>query len=263
MGQENDDVAIYSITQATTATFSDLYLQKTFLFFIEKGSKRIVTQSQDLTAGEGDLLIFPSGTFVTMENRPVLDSRYHAIGIAFPDQLVKTVFGGHSGNEREMDRVQHIGHERVVKSNILPLILETHDRQDLPDVVKRTRMLEPLIWLRQLGFHIPVRRTQEVFSRVRQCVDADLSHDWRAAEVAHRLAMSEATMRRALAQTGISFSQILSNARLEYGLTMLQTTDKSISAIALACGFKTPSHFSDVFRKRFQIRPKDIRFNQK
>jgi transcriptional regulator GlxA family with amidase domain len=47
---------------------------------------------------------------------------------------------------------------------------------------------------------------------------------------------------------------------LEYGLSLLQTTDMQISQIALECGFKTPSHFSDSFRKRFNIAPKMIRF---
>ena len=72
-------------------------------------------------------------------------------------------------------------------------------------------------------------------------------------------AMSEATMRRWLSKSGQGFAKTLLNTRLEHGLSLLQTTDDRISEIALDCGFKTPSHFSDAFRKRFGIKPKDIR----
>lgn len=71
--------------------------------------------------------------------------------------------------------------------------------------------------------------------------------------------MSEATLRRSLAGSGQGFARILHNARLERGLALLQTTDLPISRIALDCGFGTPSHFSDSFRKRFGIPPKSIR----
>jgi transcriptional regulator GlxA family with amidase domain len=66
-------------------------------------------------------------------------------------------------------------------------------------------------------------------------------------------------LRRLLVKSGQGFAKTLLNTRLEHGLSMLQTTNVPVSQIALDCGFKTPSHFSDAFRKRFEIRPKEIR----
>jgi transcriptional regulator GlxA family with amidase domain len=96
-------------------------------------------------------------------------------------------------------------------------------------------------------------------NQVRSLIETDLSYPWMAAEVAAHFAMSEATMRRWLSKTGQGFARILLYTRLEWGLSLLQTTDAQVSQIALDCGFKTPSHFSDAFRKRFGIKPKDIR----
>jgi AraC-like DNA-binding protein len=65
--------------------------------------------------------------------------------------------------------------------------------------------------------------------------------------MAEHFAMSEATMRRWLSRTGHGFAKILLHTRLEYGLSLLQTTDAPISQIALDCGlkphriFRTPS----------------------
>lgn len=253
-----DQVAIYPITQATTATFTDLYLRLAFLFFVQTGSKRVVTRTQDLVAHEGDLLIFPPGSMVTMENRPVLDASYAAVGISFSDALVKDVFsrGPSTANGSAVQILRAMPHRPM---DLLPIIKDTLERRSLPESILRQRLKEPLIWLKETGVHLATLEEEAPLSRVRRVIETDLSRSWRAREVAHHLAMSEATMRRWLAGSGQGFARILQNTRLEHGLSRLQTSDVAISEIALECGFKTPSHFSDAFRKRFGIAPKQIR----
>ena len=115
------------------------------------------------------------------------------------------------------------------------------------------------MWLREQGFQLPTQVKDDPISQVRSLIESDLSHSWVAKEVAEHFAMSEATMRRWLSKGGQGFAKLLLHTRLEHGLSLLQTTHAPVSEIALDCGFKTPSHFSDAFRKRFGIKPKDIR----
>ena len=144
-------------------------------------------------------------------------------------------------------------------AGILSLIQDTLDNDALPATIRNHRLLEPLLWLREQGFQLPTQVEDDPISQVRSLIETDLSHAWMADEVAAHFAMSEATMRRWLSKTGQGFAKILLHTRLERGLSLLQTTDAQVSQIALDCGFKTPSHFSDAFRKRFGIKPKDIR----
>lgn len=144
-------------------------------------------------------------------------------------------------------------------SHILKLIQDTLDNDALPDSIRDHRLLEPLLWLREQGFQLPTQVEDDPISQVRGLIESDLSHSWIAEEVAEHFAMSEATMRRWLSKGGQGFAKILLHTRLEHGLSLLQTTDAQVSEIALDCGFKTPSHFSDAFRKRFGIKPKEIR----
>lgn len=253
-----DQVALYPISQATTATFSDLYLRLAFLFFIETGSKRVVTPTQDLIGEEGDLLIFPPGSMVTMENRPVLDRSYRAVGISFPDELVTAVFAD-LPVPADRGSVQILRAEPHRPMDLLPIIEDTLSQEALPDVILRHRLLEPLIWLKDKGVHITLSGEEAPLSRVRRLIETDLSRPWRASDVARHLAMSEPTMRRWLNDAGQGFARILRNTRLEHGLSRLQTSTASVSEIALECGFKTPSHFSEAFRKRFGITPREIR----
>jgi AraC-like DNA-binding protein len=253
------DVSILSITQATTATFTDLYFTRTFLFFIQTGSKRVLCPYNGELIGEaGDVMIFPPGAKVTMENRPILNDSYRADGVGFSHDLVDAVFADQR-QRHDTPGIQILRADLHRPSDILGLIKNTLEDEGLPAPIRQHRLLEPLIWLRHNGVRLPTRDDEQPLSRVRRLIETDFSHPWRIPEVAAHFAMSEATFRRWLAKSGHGFSGILINTRLEKGLTLLQTTDIPISEIALECGFKTPSHFSDSFRKRFGVKPKQIR----
>jgi len=250
-------VFVLPISQATTATFTDLYFKTTFLFFIKVGSKRVLCPIQGELIGQaGDVIVFPLGSMVTLENRPVLTQRYQATGVSFPQSMVRTVFS------KERLRSEPVGIQ-VIKaeeaSQILNIIQITLNDTQLPTPLKQHRLLEPLIWLKHHGIYLSPQAEETPLSQVRQLIETDLSHPWRSTEVAEHFAISEATLRRWLAKSGQGFSKILQNTRLEHGLSLLQSTDFPISDIALACGFKAPSHFSDSFKKRFGIQPSAIR----
>lgn len=207
---------------------------------------------------EGDLMIFPPGSMVTMENRPVMKSDYRALGVCYSHDLVNSVFSDFPKSEAE-NGVQIFRFAESKFAEILSFIQDTLDDGALPETIRNHRLLEPLLWLREQGLRLPTQVEDNPISQVRSLIETDLSHSWKANEVAAHFAMSEATMRRWLSKTGQGFARILLHARLEHGLSLLQTTNASVSEIALDCGFKTPSHFSDAFRKRFRIKPKEIR----
>jgi AraC-like DNA-binding protein len=256
---EIGQVSIFPITQATTATFADLYFRLTFFFFIQRGEKYVETPMQgEMIGREGDLMIFPPSAMVTMVNRPVLDDAYRALGVCFSHDLIDAVFADAPKAKNATD-VQIVRSDRHNPNAILSLIQDNLANESLPEPIRQHRLIEPLIWLREQGIILPTTTEDQPISKVRRLVETDLSHPWMADEVAEHFAMSEATMRRWLSKTGQGFAKILLHTRLERGLSLLQTTDDQISEIALDCGFKTPSHFSDAFRKRFGIKPKDIR----
>ena len=251
-------VSTLTITQATAATFSDLFISQTFLCFIRSGTKRVVCPiNGEMIASAGDLFIFPPGSIVTLENRPLLDADYRADGVYFSRDLIGMAFGDHP--QRFGSAIQIVREAPNNPLDILHLIHETLGNRDLPDPIRQHRLLEPLIWLRHHGVHLPVEDHANPLAKLRRLIEADPGHRWRVSEVAGSFAMSEATFRRWLAKSGHGFSKIMHNVRLEIGLTLLQTTDLQVSQIALECGFSTPSHFADSFKKRFGIKPMAIR----
>jgi len=256
---DRDPVSFFTITQATTATFNDLYIGRTFLCFVRSGRKRVVCPvNGELLAEAGDLIVFPPEAFVTLENRPMPDADYQADGAYFAHDLIREAFSaapranGQGGIKILTSRLYDVG-------SIFNNLKGALDCEGLPAPIRRHRLLEPLLWLRHLGVEISPPQGNHPVSQVRRLLETDLCHPWRIAEVARHFGMSEATLRRWLAGAGHGFARVLRNARLERALALLQTTDLPVSTIALDCGFNTPSHFSDSFKKRFGVGPKSIR----
>ena len=253
------DVSILSISQATTATFTELYFQHTFLVFIQVGSKRVLCPiNGELVGQAADVMIFPPGAVVTLENRPVLNDGYRATGVCFPHHMIEAIF------PNEKSRAKPIGIQLLQTCSdqsleILDAIQTTLKDKRLPHPIRQHRLLEPLVWLKFHGIQLSPHEDEKPLSRIRRLIETDLSHPWRSSEVADYFSISESTMRRWLAKSGQGFAKTLQNTRLEHGLSLLQSTDMPIAEIAFNCGFKTPSHFSDSFRKRFGIKPSEIR----
>ncbi|MEM8486350.1 MAG: AraC family transcriptional regulator [Bacteroidota bacterium] len=252
-------IYVLPIVQATTATFSDLYIRDTALFFIENGSKRVMHAGGSELIGEtGDVMVFPSDAVVMIENRTWSGADYRAVGITFDKTLVAQIFE-HAAPGRTTQPVQVVSPTPGETDHMLNTVRNTTTDATLPTPIVTHRFLELLVWIKAMGVNLTAPVDDSPLGQVRALLETDLTHPWRSKEVADHFAMSEATMRRWLAQTGDSFSKILINSRLERGLSLLQTTAASISEIALNCGFKTPSHFSDSFKMRFGIPPKSIR----
>nr|WP_274708848.1 helix-turn-helix transcriptional regulator [Variovorax sp. S12S4] len=79
------------------------------------------------------------------------------------------------------------------------------------------------------------------------------------ASVAARLAMSEATLRRRLSAEGATFASVLTDARMSFAMTLLQSTDHAVTRIASSVGYDSASRFSVRFRARFGFAPTAVR----
>ncbi len=82
--------------------------------------------------------------------------------------------------------------------------------------------------------------------------------------LAHRLNFSEVYMRRLFKhQFGITPKQYILDVRLQHSTQMLQETRKTVSDIAIACGFSSLSHFSRAFKDKIGETPIEYRLKRR
>src|SRR4051812_3640650 len=96
--------------------------------------------------------------------------------------------------------------------------------------------------------------------RLRDYIESQLADDLDVATLASVAMMSPAHFARAFVATlGMTPFEYVMTRRLARARELLLRTDRSVLAIALAVGFKTPSHFSARFRREFAVTPREIR----
>jgi AraC-like DNA-binding protein len=77
--------------------------------------------------------------------------------------------------------------------------------------------------------------------------------------IAESLAMSKRSLQRLLAEQGLSYSQMLAEARQRLAVDWLETTDKPVGEIAFDLGYRDSSNFSRAFRREVGMTPRAFR----
>ncbi|MGF6575032.1 AraC-like DNA-binding protein [Paraburkholderia sp. GAS333] len=141
--------------------------------------------------------------------------------------------------------------ERAVQAVIAP--------ERIPGIVAEHRMQELLAWLAHTGWVFNSDTPSDLQRKVRLMIGAAPDRIWISRDLAQSLAMSEATLRRRLADQGQSFNKILIDVRMATALTLLQVTDRTVAEIAYQVGYESASRFSVRFKKRFGFSPMTVR----
>lgn len=101
-----------------------------------------------------------------------------------------------------------------------------------------------------------LRRLRPAIERLRQ----DPAHAPSAEQAAALCALSPAYFsRRFHQQLGMAWSEYVRTHRLHLASQMLLETERSAAAIAGELGFSTPSHFGELFQRRFGMSPRAYR----
>ncbi|MDR6100166.1 AraC-like DNA-binding protein [Agrobacterium larrymoorei] len=99
-------------------------------------------------------------------------------------------------------------------------------------------------------------------SAIKQSVGAHLSDSgFSLADVAHSERISARAVQKLFHREGTTFSRYLLERRLEAArqALLLRGPGEAIMQIAFDCGFDDPAYFSRAFRKRYGVRPTDMR----
>ncbi len=104
--------------------------------------------------------------------------------------------------------------------------------------------------------HSPLAQLRLAINYMQENLDQEVSRD-AAAAVAH---LSPAHFSRLLKkEMHETFTDILNRMRIERAAEYLARTDRSLSMVALDCGFKDQSYFTKIFRKYMKKTPREYR----
>jgi AraC-like DNA-binding protein len=236
-----------SVIQTQTLLTRSIVLDDTTLILVRQGSKKVSRENHEMLLTAGDAVLVAAACPLDVTN--ILSPQtatYEADWLSFPGSL-----------SAELPHALHNLSDsfRCAFYHTTAAII---DSTGVPARVAAKRMEEMTLWLEEWGVRLAPAKTEKLSQKVRKLLTGDPAREWFAAEVAQHFAMSEATFRRRLSMENAAFQQLLTEVRMCHALTLLQVTDLSVTQVALAVGYESPSKFTVRFRTRFGFNPGQI-----
>jgi len=246
------------IRQQQALEFKRLFIDQPILIVVEHGVKILRWQNGEYIIHAGEAIAIAGGQSVDFSNFVAADGAYRADWLVWDAALIAEHAARHP--------------EQPVIRSALPIVqpppefgaafrsaLQAVENTDIPLEIARHRVAEMLVWIGLNGGRFEHGVVLPLAVKVRRLIGQDLAKEWGAVAVSSALAMSEATLRRKLAEENTSFGEILIDTRMSFALTQLQSTAQPVTRIALNVGYQSPSNFSVRFRERFGFPPSSIR----
>ncbi|MDF3822460.1 AraC family transcriptional regulator [Leptospira sp. 96542] len=228
------------------------------LILLRRGRKTVRVGSKTLVLSPGDAIAIAPGTTCDVQNETER-GQFESTWIVGATSIISTMESAYPHHKKLKDvaALQGLGSEFMQSYERACLAITSPDR--VPQYIAEHRMQEVLAWLAHSGWVFDPEPPSDLHAKIRRMIGAAPEKAWVSKDLAHALAMSEATFRRRLATLGQSFNDILIDVRMTTALTLLQVTDHPISDIAYQVGYESASRFSVRFKKRFGFSPTAVR----
>ena len=106
-----------------------------------------------------------------------------------------------------------------------------------------------------------LNQTRDGINKAIRYINGNYCLPLRLTHVAREVGMSVSCLERTFKKTlGVTFSSYLNKVRIARAIQLLEGRSKfTINEIAFACGFSNQNHFTRLFKKMTQTRPRDLR----
>lgn len=250
------------IVQNQELNFVRLVLEQPTFIWVRRGVKTLTTQQGVYTIHAGQAVAIAGGQTCDISNQPAATGGYEASWITWEPSLLQ---GYHPGKHSTpiCSALVLVQPALAVEQAYERAAEAIRDQATLPLEIARHCLEEMLLWLEHSGGHFLVQSPVSVTAQIRQLLSSAPAQHWTAPFLARRMAMSEATLRRRLAAESTHLSALLVDVRMTFALTLLQSTDRPVTEIALQAGYESASRFAIRFRQRFGFSPSAIRAHQR
>lgn len=254
------------VVQHSSLRFSRIANDLPALILLRHGTKTLLGTGSSggaWTVGAGEAIAIAAGQTFDVDNRLSAAGAYEAQWLVW-DPAIIARYSHVPGGERTLEGAAPLGRiEGHFEAAFARARAAVEDAAGIPVPVAEHRMAEVLVWLALRGIRFAPQQAPTLAARVRHMLQAAPGEPWTLAVAARRMAMSEATLRRRLAEEGCSFGALLADTRMSLAMVLLQSTDHPVNRIALEVGYESASRFAIRFRARFGFAPTAIRGHQR
>ncbi len=257
-----DNIGAYAqVFQRCHQELTSIVTIQPMVVVVVRGTKRIRSGSQTVEIQRNEIAVIPENQVIDVTNLVDDKGLYQSYWFSFSHYILMDFFKNHHASKqtclKTVDVIQNISPAFMQASQYTASSFES--ATVLPDTILQYRVTELLLWLAQSQIYFSTGAEGSLGLRIREIVGEKPDKKWCTEEIAHHVAMSEATLRRHLATENTSLTKLITDIRMNHGLTLLQSTSWTVERIAQEAGYESASRFAIRFRQRFGISPAKIR----
>ncbi|QIZ52161.1 AraC family transcriptional regulator [Dickeya zeae] len=252
---------LHQIIARSQYTLRTVVIRADLIGLVVSGTKQLLAPEGRSDFATGEIFILPRGTQWDVVNDPAPQGRYVAQILNLQPETITHFYQsfGQFAALEPLRRVARVADNAAIKTAFLRTVDALRDA-DGSATLSEHRMLEVLLLLAEhAGVVLAPPVTMNWSERVRRLVAQRPYDDWSAGRVAQVLSTTISTLNRRLAQEHNTITRCVRETRLETAMVLLQSSERSVAAIALDVGYESHSKFTAAFRRRFGIVPSALR----
>jgi AraC-like DNA-binding protein len=228
---------------------------RSLLAALLEGRKEIVFRGERTIAERGDLVIIPAGVRCELVSTPDGEThRFRSLCVDLDPEIGARLAREHPSlcvspalgaldptrphviyaDRPALQALLHFGRTLLVPGVHSALV--SHRVGDLLLALSLQRTHEPAV-------------DGDVVLAIRSLVRSDPQAAWSAPEIARKVALSPATLRRRLSELGLTLRDIRTEERMALAASLLSAQGARVSEVALRCGYRSPSKFARQYKR--------------
>lgn len=260
LGEEREEISVRLIYVSSSIYEGDWFSLRhshnfSELFYVRSGRGNFIVEDEIFPVQQDDLVIVNPNVEHTEFSAGTDPLEYIVLGV----EGMSFDFGDRSENRNyEIINYRHQRGELLFYFNAL--LRETENKNDNYEAVCQNLLEVVLINLMRSSGHpfsvVATQRANKVCSRIKRYIDSNFADDISLDSLAQKAHLSKYYLVHTFAKYyGMSPINYLNEVRLRASKELLQTTDLSISQIAISTGFSSQSYFSQSFRRSCGLTP--------
>lgn len=208
------------------------------------------------------LLVAPNTCADLMKTPGGSEQRFRSILLTLPNMLLESFHRARPPAAADREERTAPFRQMPLDDDLASTLRQVHDSIDVRrvgDERLQYRLMDLLAALAERGHAFWPSAQNSTAARLRTLIGEAPERRWTAHEAGRTLAMSEATLRRRLANERERFDNLLVDVRMHHAMMLVQTTSWSIPLIAQASGYQSRARFAERFRARFGYLPSAVR----
>lgn len=240
------------------------------IYYLISGTRKIFYDGSIYVLNDGDLVFIPMNTIHKTSH--MNDKTHERIVVTFgnePLQELKHTVSDASLREIFYSKpVMHFsGTDRSYVEGLLNKMLAEYERPDnFSEVSIQDCLQELIIFLirykrdKRDGYIQDIDTTDRLMQEAAKYIQDNYMYELSLASVAKHVNLSPTYLSKKFkSSTGFGCWEYIVLVRVQAACVMLLETNKSITEIATACGFRNSNYFGDVFKKEKGISPLQYR----